>query len=115
MRKLFLLTLFFAVITAIPGLNGTATTEENVTVTFEYLTDSDGYNYGADWFVSSTVNDTVCVVPKITSRNNVDGDVVSPFPLGRNESHFRIGSFRVRDSSKEWSVLVTAKWHRGNC
>ena len=35
--------------------------EGNVTIYFEYLTDSNGYNYGADFYVDSTVNAEIYV------------------------------------------------------
>jgi hypothetical protein len=92
---------------------GGANTDENVTVYFEYLTDSDGYNYGANWFVDSDVNAQVYVTAYIISQENVYGSVISgPALLQPNEKHFPIGSFICSDRSKDWSVNVGAKWKR---
>lgn len=92
-----------------------ASAEGNVTIYFEYLTDSNGYNYGADYFVDSTVNAEVYVYPYIQSQENVHGDVISGTLLMRpNEKHVRVGSFISRDRSKAWSVNVGAKWKRAD-
>jgi hypothetical protein len=100
-RVLAFLTLFVA-------LSARATTEEGVTVTGTYLTDSDGYNYGMEFFLDSTVNETVCSYPRIASQDNVNGSVTpGPVLLKANESHFAIGSFISADHSKPWSVEVT--------
>ena len=87
--------------------------EGNVTIYFEYLTDSNGYNYGADFYVDSTVNAEIYVFPYIKSQENVHGDVISGTLLMRpNEKHVRVGSFISSDRSKAWSVNVGAKWKR---
>ena len=81
------------------------------TVDVEYLTDSDGYNYGANFFVNSSVNVPIYAFPYITSQENVNGDVThGPIPLEANEQHFRIGSFISADRSKAWSVNVSCKF-----
>ena len=83
------------------------------TVDVEYLTDSDGYNYGANFFVSSNINEPIYAFPYITSQENVNGAVTSgPIPLAANEQHFRIGSFICADRSKAWSVDVNCKFER---
>jgi len=95
------------------AMSGSADVEVNVTVYFEYLADSSGYDYGANYFLSSTVNETVCVFPSAGNQENVYGNVTAgPVRLRPNESHFSIGSFISRDRSKPWSVRVTATWRR---
>lgn len=92
-----------------------ANANENVVVYSEYLTDSNGYNYGANFYVDSNVNGQVYVVAYIQSRENVNGDVIHGTALLQpNEKHFRIGSFISRDQSKPWHVSVGAKWKRAN-
>lgn len=92
-----------------------ANADENVTVYSEYLTDSNGYNYGANFYVDSNVNAQIYVVAYIQSRNNVNGDVISGTALLQpNEKHFRIGSFISSDQSKPWSVYVGAQWKTAN-
>ena len=76
-----------------------------------YLTDSSGYNYGAEWFVDSTVNGQVYVSPYIITQENVNGSLISGTLLMQpNEKHVRIGSFISADRSKPWAVNVGAKW-----
>jgi hypothetical protein len=89
--------------------------EENVSVESAYLTDSDGYNYGAEYWLDSTVNEQVCVSPFVVARDNVNGDVAGPFLLEPQEKHVSIGSFISADQSQPWSVEVHAKWKRGTC
>ena len=99
---------------SVPILVG-ANQEENVTVYGEYLTDSTGYNYGANFYVDSYVNSPIYVVAYIQSQNNVNGDVISGTALLQpNEKHFRIGSFISSDRSQPWSVYVGAKWKYAN-
>ena len=82
-----------------------ANTDEKVSVYGEYLTDSNGYTYGEDWFVDSYVNAQIYVVPRVISKNNVNGDVVSgTVLLDANEKHFRVGSFMCKDRNRSWSV-----------
>lgn len=91
-------------------------TVEDVIVTGEYLTESDGYNYGAQWYLSSDVNETTCVVPYVVIQENVYGSVTTnPVLLGPNEKRFSIGSFQVSDRKKPWKSLVRAKWKKGTC
>ncbi|MHC1745713.1 MAG: hypothetical protein AB9895_01055 [Negativicutes bacterium] len=83
----------------------------NVRVYGEYLTDENGYNYGARYFVDSTVDEAIYVYPYIYSQDNVWGDVVSNLVLLQPyEKGVNIGNFQVRDRSKGWSVDVRAKW-----
>lgn len=90
-----------------------ASVEENVYVNFEYLTDDQGNNYGANYFLSSNINTTVWVYPYIYSQENVYGSVTSgPVLMQANESHFSIGSFICADRNKAWSVNVQAKWKK---
>jgi len=89
--------------------------EENVSVESAYLTDSDGNNYGAEYWLDSTVNEQVCVLPRVVVRKNVNGDVAGPFLLEANEKHVSIGSFNAADPSQDWSVEVRAQWKRGTC
>jgi hypothetical protein len=105
--------LVVAFLAALATISGGANAEENVYVTSEYLTNSDGYDYGANYFLSSTVNDTVAVYPYVVSQENVIGSVTpGPVLLKPNESNFSIGQFISADRSKAWSVDVGAKWQR---
>ncbi len=101
----------FFVLALLFGNPPSARAEENVTVYGEYLTDSDGYNYGVDYFVDSGVNAQIYVAPYIIARENVTGSIISGVLLMEpNEKHVRIGSFISSDRSKAWSVTVGAKW-----
>ncbi len=108
MKKMRIVALIVLLLVA---LGGYANAAGSVTVYGEYLTDSNGYNYGARYFVDSTVDEPVYVSPYIYSQDNVWGDVVSNVVLLQAfEKRVSIGSFQVRDRSKAWSVDVRAKW-----
>jgi hypothetical protein len=92
----------------------TANDDENVYVNGQYLS-SDGDNYGMTFSVSSSVPEPTCVFPYVTSSDNVVGGVGSPYQLGANEQNVHIGQFNRADSSRGWSVQVSARWHRGGC
>lgn len=109
MKKMpFLIIVFLAVALLLSSI---AQAEGNVIVYGEYLTDSSGYNYGADFFVDSSVDVQIYVKPYIYSHENVIGDVITGILLMQpNEKHVRIGSFISKDRTKPWSVEVRAKW-----
>lgn len=67
--------------------------EQNVHVSFEYLTDANGVNFGKHYFLRSTVNTPTCVVPYLASQTKCLGSVADPFQLQTNESGIAIGSF----------------------
>ena len=114
MNKIGLSTIIFCLVISL-ALGCAANAAGNVTVYYEYLTDSDGYNYGADFFVDSSVNVQVYVSPYIKSQDNVVGDVVAGTVLLQPyEKHVKIGSFMIRDRSRGWSVNVGAKWKEAN-
>ena len=50
-----------AVLLVVMLFSAPVSAEGNVTIYFEYLTDSNGYNYGADFYVDSTVNAEIYV------------------------------------------------------
>ena len=114
MKRTVLAALSFFFVAAMLFLNmPNARAEENVIVYGEYLTDSDGYDYGVDYFVDSGVNAQIYVAPYIIARENVTGSLISGVLLMEpNEIHVRIGSFISSDHSKPWSVTVGAKWKR---
>jgi hypothetical protein len=88
-----------------------ARADGDVTVYFEYLTDNDGYNYGANWYLSSTSNQRACVYPSVVEAVNVNGSVVSgPVLLQPGEQRVSIGQYIAADQSQPWSSNVTAKW-----
>lgn len=87
----------------------------NITVSSQYLTDSDGDNYGIVFSLSSSVDEVTCVYPYVTAQDNVNGGIGSPFQLEPNETYVRIGQFNRADSNRGWSVYVSAKWHAGSC
>src|SRR5690348_14874618 len=90
--------------------------EGNVSVDGVYLTDSDGYNYGVNWYVSSSVNNVVCVVPYVIVAENVNGQVTEgPVLLQPNEKNVNIGQYISADQSKPWQSNVGAKWKEGDC
>jgi hypothetical protein len=90
-----------------------AKADENITISSEYLTDSDGYNYGASYSLSSTVNSQTCSYPTVTEQKNVNGSVTAgPVILQPNETGFSIGQFIAADQSQPWAVNVTAKWQK---
>ena len=111
--KIYRYLLIVALLVALVTIPSVAAVEENIYVVSEYLTDSDGYNYGANYFLSSTVNAKVYVYPRVVAQENVYGSVTAgPVILEPNESRFSIGSFISADHSKAWSVEVAAKWQR---
>lgn len=110
------LKILASIVLALALISGaTAQDEGNVSVNSQYLTDSDGDNYGIVFSLSSSVDDTVCVMPYVTRQDNVNGGIGSPFELRPNESGVQIGQFNRADQSRGWSVYVSAKWHKGSC
>jgi hypothetical protein len=107
-----------AALAALFVLAGTTATfaDENVSVRGEYLTDSDGYNYGVNWYLDSTVSTQVCVMPYVTDATNVNGSVTpGPVLMQPNETGVNIGQYISADQSKPWSSNVAAKWRSGDC
>lgn len=87
--------------------------EENVTVGSNYLTDTDGYDYGADYWLSSTVSSQVCVYPRVVKQANVNGAVTpGPVLMQAYETGVSIGQFIAADQSQPWEVEVAAQWQR---
>jgi hypothetical protein len=75
------------------------------------LYDSDGYNYGVDFYVNNNTGADLYAVVYITSRENVNGDCVyGMILLAPNETGVRVGSFIVADDSQPWSVYVQANY-----
>jgi len=98
------------------SFSGAGAQEGNVSVDGVYLTDSDGYNYGVNWYVNSTVNDVVCVVPYVIVAENVNGQVTEgPLLLQPNEKNVNIGQYISADQSQPWRSNVGAKWKEGEC
>ena len=90
-----------------------ARADENISIHGEYLTDADGYDYGVNWYVSSTVNAQTCVYPKVTEQTNVNGGVTpGPVILQPNETDFSIGQFIAADQSQPWASNVSAQWQK---
>jgi hypothetical protein len=88
-----------------------ARADGDVTVYAEYLTDDSGYNYGANWYLSSTSSAQACVYPTVTEATNVNGSIVSgPVLLQPGEQRVSIGQYIAADQSQPWSANVTAKW-----
>ncbi|HWR38995.1 MAG TPA: hypothetical protein VN611_05815 [Patescibacteria group bacterium] len=111
MKSLGFLAIFFLLTALLPGGFHPVQAAENVTVYGEYLTDSSGYDYGADFYVDSSVGEEIYVSPYIVTQENVNGSLISGvLILQPYEKHIRIGSFISRDRSKAWSVSVGAKW-----
>jgi hypothetical protein len=85
-----------------------------VRVDSENLVDSDGWNYGVNFFVTNLLNEQICVYPEITSQQNVTGSVVQgPVLLQPNDTHVAVGSFIAADSGQAWSVNIVA--HPARC
>ena len=79
-----------------------------ITLRTEYLTDSNGYNYGGNFYVDNTENAEIYVKAEVDERINATGDVVSGNILvNPNETGVRIGSFKQTEQ-KDWSVKVWA-------
>src|SRR6185436_8277510 len=109
MGKVLRLLSFVAI--ACLAATSAARADGDVTVYFEYLTDNEGYNYGANWYVSTTSNQQVCVYPYVTEATNVNGSVVAgPVLLQPHESRVSIGQYIAADQSQPWSSNVTGKW-----
>ena len=90
-------------------------TSGDVTVGHDNLNDSDGWNYGARFWLSSTVPDNACTRIWVTEQSNVYGSVVPLATLRPNEQHFVIGQFQAAAYGKAWSVNVRAQWKAGTC
>ena len=115
MRKLFSIIAVLVMTSTVPSYNVAADDNGNIYVHGSYLTDDSGYNYGAHYYISSSVDDVTCVVPYVFSSSNVNGNVSSPFQLQPNEENVSIGEFISADRSQPWSVEIRAKWHLGGC
>lgn len=90
--------------------------DQNVSVRGVYLTDSDGYNYGVNWYLDSTVSAQTCVMPYVIEATNVNGSVTpGPVLMQPNETGVNIGQYISADQSKPWSSNVGAKWKSGDC
>jgi hypothetical protein len=95
------------------GASAATADDENIKVYGTYLTDSDGYDYGVNWYLDSTVNAQTCVYPTVTEQTNVNGSVTAgPVILQANETGFSIGQFVAADQSQGWASNVSAKWQK---
>jgi hypothetical protein len=89
--------------------------EGNVSVEGIYLTDSDGYNYGVNWYLNSSVNSVVCVFPNVIEAQNVTGQITEgPVLLQPYEKNVNIGQHISADRSQPWRSNVGAKWKEGD-
>lgn len=111
-----ILTTFVIALALMFGPSATVAQQDggNITVTSQNLYDGDD-NYGVVFYLSSSVDGPVCVVPQVTVANNVNGGVGSVYELQANEHNVRIGQFNRADSSQGWNVEVVAHGTRGTC
>ena len=59
------------------------------------------------FFVNNTCNVRICVSARVTSRTNVNGDVISGVLLMQpQESGGQVASFASADTSQGWSVNI---------
>ena len=108
MKKIALVLAFLGILLSVVPV-GAAPGE--LYITSEYLTDSDGYNYGVVFYANSTVNVPIYVKPYIEEQRNVNGDVVYGNVLMQAfEKRVKIGTFSQRDPKQGWYVRVNAKW-----
>ena len=64
-------------------------------------------NTSVDFYVNNTCNVAICVTARVTSRANVNGDVISGVLLMQpQESGGHVGSFSSADTSQAWSVGI---------
>ena len=106
-RAVFLITVLGILLAAVPAVAAPG----EVYISSEYLTDSDGYNYGVVFFANSTVNVPIYVKAYIEEQRNVNGDVVYGNVLMQAfEKRVKIGTFSQRDPKQGWYVRVNAKW-----
>lgn len=88
-----------------------ACAEDNVAVYGEYLTDSEGWNYGANYYLDNNCNYRVAVFPYIDQSDNIIGDITTgPVIMGANETRVSIGSVKAAADKQAWSSHVSAKW-----
>ncbi len=78
-------------------------------LTTQDLTDETNYKYGVKFYAKNTENVTLNARAYVTSRENVNGDVVlGAFLLDPNVTVL-YGTFTVSDQSKAWSVNTEVK------
>ena len=59
------------------------------------------------FFISNNCNVRICVSARVTSRSNVNGDVISGVVLMQpNEQNAQVASFASADTSQAWSVAI---------
>lgn len=80
-----------------------------VTVTDQYLQDSDGWDYGVNFFINNNTEHYIYVTMSVDSSNNVVGAVPrGAIYMAPYEKHVSAGSFKCRVNKKAWSVSVRA-------
>jgi hypothetical protein len=112
---LVVLVLILGLSPTIPNQKVVAQQSGVVTVYGTDLVDNTGYNYGAQYFVSSSIPAVTCVWPVVLSHQNVTGSVVPEIELQPNEQGVSIGSFISSDHRYDWSVNVTATYRARAC
>jgi len=73
----------------------------------EDLYDSDGYNYGVNFYVDNYTGSELYVNAYITSQENVNGDCIyGTLLLAPYETGAMVGSFVTADYNYSWSVNI---------
>ena len=97
------------------GLAAAAQPAGEVSVDGTYLSDSDGYNYGVNWYLNSSVSTAICVSPYVIEATNVTGSVTpGPVLMQPYEKNVSIGQYISADRSQGWSSNIGAKWKAGS-
>jgi len=78
-------------------------------LTTQDLMDESNYKYGVKFFARNTDNVTLNARAYVTSRDNVNGDVVLGVFLLDPNVDVLYGTFTVSDQSKAWSVNTEVK------
>lgn len=97
----------------VPMLGRANADSSDATISSEYMTDSDGYDFGISYYIDNNIGVDLYVIVCIQSKENVDGDVVhGVIILNPNETYVRLGSFVSADLKKPWSAHIRAYWAR---
>ncbi|WP_139360523.1 hypothetical protein [Mycobacterium sp. D16R24] len=114
MKKIALKATHFSllILLALGGFSSPeASAAESIRLYHQSRTDSEGYDYGADFYVDSSISVPIYVKGEVEVRDNVIGGLVSRnIPANANETHVLVGSFIQKDQNKGWSVSVRATY-----
>ena len=103
-------TIVLVIITLVALMLGRANAGD-ISLYGEDLYDSEGYNYGVNYYADNNTGSDLYAVVYITSQENVNGDCVyGMILLAPYESHVLVGSFATADYDYGWSVNISANY-----